>query len=59
MIVLGTRIGIIWEIFEILIGEESLKFGTRMMLICFGKTRMVTDSLKRWWMVADFLEHGF
>ncbi|WP_073583230.1 hypothetical protein [Flavobacterium cucumis] len=52
----GTRI---LEILEILIGDESLKFGTRMTRVCFGKTRMVTDSLKRWWMVADFLEHGF
>ena len=47
----GTRIG---EILEILIGEEWLKFGTRMTRVCFGKTRMVTDSLKRRRKVTDF-----
>ena len=34
--------------------REFLKFGTRMTRVCFGKTRMVMDSLKRRRMVADF-----
>ncbi|WP_073583238.1 hypothetical protein [Flavobacterium cucumis] len=55
---LGTWIGEILVVFKILIGEESLKFGTRMTRVCFDKTRMVTDSLKRRPMVADFWEHG-
>ncbi|WP_415799927.1 hypothetical protein, partial [Flavobacterium cucumis] len=50
----GTRIVIIGKIFKILIEYKSLKFGTRMTRVYFGKTRMVTDSLKRRRMRTDF-----
>ena len=64
MIVLGTRIGIIWEIFgnfnwegifEIWNADDADLTDGRGFFFALW---LNNSSLKRRWMVADFLEHG-